>query len=524
MLNLHVATKCGMQMEAQMYDIAVVGGGINGTGIAADAVGRGLSVILAEQADLAQATSSASSKLIHGGIRYLENLDFRLVRESLNEREILLQNAPHLVRPLRFIMPNVPSIRSPFLVRLGLFLYDHLSKKSTLPPSKLMHLTSLKAKDHLQPNLKKGFIYSDCTVDDSRLVVCNALAAKNGGARILTYTKCTSAERQKDLWRIVLASEEKQEVIYAKALVNATGPWSQFFLKQIGFRSNTSIKLVKGSHILVPKIYPNSHAYLLQHDDKRVVFVIPYLDKFSLIGTTDINYEGDLKNITISEQEVHYLCDVVNRYFTINLRPSDIIDSYSGVRPLINSHHANPAKLSRDYLLEISDLDNKLPLLSVFGGKITTYRKLAETALNKLQKYFPKMCGSWNANTKLPGGDIPEQDFQLFIKNCVERYAHLNEQLVIRYAKQYGTNIHKLLDEITCVQQLGHHFGCGLYAIEVAYLIHNEWVKTAEDILWRRTKLGYWFSTANCAELEKYITSFALQPRPMSYDLHTSKQ
>lgn len=499
-------------MSKKIYDIAIIGGGINGTGIAVDAAGRGLSVVLCEKNDLGHATSSASSKLIHGGIRYLESLDFRLVRESLNEREVLLYKAPHLVRPLRFIMPNVPSIRSTFLIKIGLFLYDHLAKNLSLPKSEFIPLTALRTQDHLQPSLKNAFCYSDCTVDDSRLVIANALSAQNYGADILTYTNCVGAKREALYWRIRTESQTAaHQEIFAKAIVNATGPWAEFFLRQLRITTHNKLILVKGSHIIVPRIYADQHAYLLQHVDKRVVFIIPYLDRWTLIGTTDVIHKGKPEDIAISQDEINYLCEITNRYFTINLKPTDVLYSYTGVRPLKGNYDDNPSKVSRDYTLEIMDENNSLPILSVFGGKITTYRKLAEAVLNNLRKYFPNMGADWTAKTSLAGGDIPKHDFTTFLENCYLTYPTLNKNLVTRYAKQYGSFIHSFLKDIKTTTDLGEDFGNELYYKELEYLVQHEWVKTAEDVLWRRTKLGYVFPKDKIQHLNTVIQALIKQ-------------
>lgn len=498
-------------IQQDLYDLVVIGGGINGAGIAADAAGRGLSVLLCEQNDLACATSSASSKLIHGGLRYLEHYEFRLVREALREREILLHKAPHIIHPLRFVMPHHQALRPAWIIRLGLFLYDHLAARQILPRSHSINLKHHEAGKALH-GFSKGFIYSDCWVDDARLVVLNAMAAKQHGAVILTRTQCVDAVRQNDRWHVRLKNilDGEQMIVSAKALVNAAGPWVEDVIKnKVHLTSKNHIRLVKGSHIIVPKLYQHHNAYLLQNTDKRVVFVIPFLEQYCLIGTTDILYQNDPAHTCITPEETRYLCDAVNHYFANKISPADVIWSYAGVRALHQDDANNPSAITRDYTLEIDTHDGKAPMLSVFGGKITTYRKLAEHALAKLRPFFPNCSHDWTAKAVLPGGDIPHANFELFAQQFAKKFPWLPESLAYRYAKNYGTLASTVLDNATCLDDLGTHFGAGLYQLEVEYLINNEWAKTAEDILWRRTKLGLVFTAKNINQLNAFLLATA---------------
>lgn len=497
-------------------DLLIIGGGINGTGIAADAAGRGLQVTLCEQGDLASNTSSKSSKLIHGGLRYLEHYEFRLVREALQEREILLQKAPQLISPLRFIMPYRRAPKPAWLLRLGLFLYDHLAKRHRLPASSSVHLSSHPAGGTLKKTLSRGFIYSDCRVDDARLVVLNALAAKENGATILTRTRFVTAKRAQDHWEVVLEdvnTHEKQH-LHAKVLVNVAGAWAEEVIhERLRLPSKNHLTLVKGSHIIVPKLYEGDFAFILSTDDQRVVFVIPYLEKYSLIGTTETAFQGNPLHVNISPEEIHYLCTAVNQYFTHPVSPQDVIWTYAGIRPL----HATPTKpgqkkstakfagISRGYTFELNQDANQAPLLSVFGGKITTYRKLAEHALLALKPFFPQMNPPWTAKSPLPGGDMAEADFSAFLAEFYAKYPWLPSDLATRYAHSYGTRAHGFLKNASCLADLGQHIGAGLYQGELDYLLNEEWARTVEDVLWRRTKLGLEFSGEEIEVLERTI-------------------
>lgn len=478
----------------------IIGGGINGTGIAVEAAKQGLTVALCDMDDLGSHTSSASSKLIHGGLRYLEQKAFKLVRESLTEREILLNQAPHLIHPIRFLMPQNPSSRPTWLIRLGLFLYDHLGKKSSLPHCERI-LFKKQPNNPLKPHLETGFTYFDCQVDDARLVIANALQAEALGATLLTQTKCLQVRHEADLWRITC----DHRTIQAKALVNATGPWTESFLtEQCQKRSPLQIRLVKGSHIVFPKLYEGSDAYILQNKDGRVVFVIPFEKDFTMIGTTDVPYEGNPAKVCIDEAEKHYLCDVYNDYFVQSIHPAQIIYHWSGVRPLYDDHTANPAEVTRDYKLDLQVTEGN-PLLSVFGGKITTYRHLATQAFDLLKPFFSSIKKYDTHSESLPGGMIPYQDCSFFMKIIQAQYPLLPQSLLERYIKLYGSRLFMILDNKQSLPELGDHYGYDLYEAEVQYLKKHEWAHTTEDILWRRTKLGLYFSAAEQNILEQKL-------------------
>ena len=500
-----------MSKTGQIYDVLVVGGGINGTGIAADCAGRGLKVLLCEQQDLASATSSNSSKLIHGGLRYLEHYEFRLVKEALAEREVLLKNAPHIMWPMIFRLPHQPHLRPAWLIRTGLFLYDHLAKRVTLPASRGIRFG---ADSPLQSHIKKGFEYADGWVDDSRLVVSNALAAAEHGATIATRTRCIQARRQQDHWLVTLQpAQQAAYQIKTRAIVNAGGPWvAKLFDEALEDKSPQNVRLVKGSHIVVPRLHTQPHAYMLQNQDQRIVFVIPFEDNFTLIGTTDVEYQGDPGKVQISSEEISYLLDISNHYFNQQLKPSDIVSSFSGVRPLLDDESASAQTVTRDYKLELSTQQGSLPLLSVFGGKITTYRKLAEAATDKLAEFFPQAAGSWTATKPLPGGDFV--DVATLSRELQTLYPWLPEVLRKRYLRSYGSRSHLILQQAASMADLGHDFGHGLFAAEVNYLITQEWAHTAEDILWRRSKLGLYFSAEQTAGLADFIAQQQATAKP----------
>lgn len=497
----------------QTFDLFIIGGGINGTAIANDAAGRRLKVGLCERGDLANATSSASTKLIHGGLRYLEYFQFRLVREALKEREILLNKAPHLISPLSFVMPHDKSMRSSWTIKLGLFLYDHLSHRSILDSSKAIRLNKHPAGEALSASYQRGFLYSDCWADDARLVIANALQAKENQAEIYTYTECTAAKRTFSGWQLELSNRLTQEKtqVAAKVLINAAGPWVETVTQDLlKIKSKQHIRMIKGSHIVVPKINTTNHAYLLQNSDKRIIFVIPFLDQFSIIGTTDVEYFGNPKEAKISTIETSYLCEAVNHYFKQKLQPEDVLWSYSGVRPLHFDEHADPSAISRDYTFELNLDIPSAPVLSIFGGKLTTHRKLAEHALERLQELLPPHGTSWTATTPLPGGNFSE-GWEKFSAQFLNEYSWLPKELALRYLKQYGSNAYILLKGVSSIQDLGKDYGLGLYQREIDYLVKYEWVKKAEDILWRRTKLGLLFKLAKKLEevsddLDQYLS------------------
>jgi len=481
-----------MQTEDPV-DILVIGGGINGTGIARDASGRGLSVTLVEQGDLAEGTSSRSGKLIHGGLRYLEYYEFRLVREALFEREVLLQAAPHIIWPLRFVLPHSPTDRPAWLVRAGLLLYDYLGGRKRLPPTRSLKLHSSPEGLVVKPKYNRAFEYSDCWVDDSRLVSLNALSASEKGAEIRTRTRCVSARREGGLWHVDLqnTNTEATFTLRARAIVNAAGPWVNDVIENISdAQSQRSVRLVKGSHLVVRKFWDGDHCYLIQNDDKRVIFINPYESEYALIGTTDIPYSGDPADVKIDEDEIDYLLNVLNRYFINQFSKRDIVSSFSGVRPLYDDNNDNPSAVTRDYIIDIDDESGIAPLMNIFGGKITTFRKLSGQALNDLSQYFPNMGGSWTATEPLPGGDIDNADFDTWLSELIQRHQSLPEAVLRHYGRLYGSRADHLLRGVTHVAQLGKHFGHTLFEVEARFLVEHEWAQTANDILQRRTKYG----------------------------------
>ena len=491
-----------------IYDLAIVGGGINGAGIARDAAGRGLKVLLCEKDDLASATSSASTKLIHGGLRYLEYYEFRLVREALIEREVLLRAAPHIVWPLSFVLPHSREQRPAWMLRLGLFLYDHLGGRKRLPASRAIDLRRDPVGLPLSDAYVRAFSYADCWVEDSRLVVLNALDARERGAEILTRTRCSSARRQNGLWHVELMQKNAKQPSRAKAraLINAAGPWVTEVMGAVaGANREKRLRLVKGSHFVVPRLHDGEQAYILQNDDGRIVFIIPYERDYSLIGTTDLPYDDDPAAAAITESEIDYLLRAVNRYLAQPVRAADIVWSYAGVRPLYDDASTSASAVTRDYVFDIDGGPNEAPLLSIFGGKITTYRKLAEHALEKLQPRLGFIQGPWTEQAPLPGGDMPDADFERYLTGFAERHPWLPAALVRRYLRAYGTRTERLLDGAGEMAGLGSHLGDDLYEAEVAYLRHNEWAVTAEDILWRRSKLGLHVAEATAARLNDFL-------------------
>jgi len=472
-----------------MVDLLVIGGGINGAGIARDAAGRGLSVLLAERGDLAGATSSSSSKLIHGGLRYLEHYEFRLVAEALAEREILLGVAAHLVWPASFVMPHVPALRPRWMIRTGLFLYDHLSRRASLPGSHAVRLDSPPYNSGLKPELKHGFIYSDCRVDDARLVVANAMDARNRGARVLTRTEVLSGKRENSVWKIALSSGEE---VQAKAVVNAAGPWVKGVLNgTLGQPSADAVRLVRGSHIVLPKLYEGDHAFILQNDDRRVIFMIPYGDLHTLVGTTDISQE-EISASLPSDEEILYLCKAISRYLARPARPQDVVWKYAGVRPLYDDGSADPSAVTRDYTLRVDDDQGAMPVLSVFGGKITTYRRLAEQVLAHLAPYLPGLQGAWTARSPLPGSDFGGRTRVEARDAFFARFPRIPEALKRPIFRRHGANSDAVVGE----GDLGEDYGAGLTEREVRYFVEHEWAKSAEDVLWRRTKAGLLMSAS----------------------------
>jgi glycerol-3-phosphate dehydrogenase len=474
------------------YDLLVIGGGINGAGIARDAAGRGLSVLLCERDDLAQHTSSASTKLVHGGLRSLEYFEFGLVRKALREREVLLRSAPHIISPLRFVMPHQAAARPAWMIRAGLFLYDHLAKRDLLPASRALKLQQHPAGVPLKGQWRHGFEYSDGWVDDARLVVLNALDAQQRGARILTGTACSAIAQVDGLWRVSLSGRQN-DVVSAHALVNAAGPWAGQVAQLAPGRGGVqALRLIKGSHIVVARLFDHPYAYIFQHDDKRIVFAIPYEQQFTLIGTTDLDYQGDPARVAIDAAEVDYLCGVANSYFARQIGPSDVVWSYSGVRPLLDDQAGSAAAVTRDYRLECSQ--SGPPMLDVWGGKITTYRKLAEEALDLLVKRLGRGRAAWTAGAFLPGGDLSVQGsghpFAPFLAQVARDYPWLPSALARQYAQRYGSRIGQILSGANSLAALGLQVVPGLYERELHYLVEHEWARSADDILWRRTKQG----------------------------------
>ncbi|AJR01285.1 aerobic glycerol-3-phosphate dehydrogenase [Hafnia paralvei ATCC 29927] len=485
-------------------DLIVIGGGINGAGIAADAAGRGLSVLMLEAKDLACATSSASSKLIHGGLRYLEHYEFRLVSEALAEREVLLKLAPHIAFPMRFRLPHQPHLRPAWMIRTGLFLYDHLGKRTSLPSSKGLRFGPDSV---LKSSLTRGFEYSDCWVDDARLVLLNAQEVVVRGGEVRTRTQVTRAYRENGLWVVEAKNADTGETLTwrAKGLVNATGPWvKHFFDDGLELKSPYGIRLIKGSHIVVPRVHNQPQAYILQNEDHRIVFVIPWMDEFSIIGTTDVEYHGDPHDVKIDDNEVNYLLKVYNDHFKKQLGKEDIVWTYSGVRPLCDDESDSPQAITRDYTLDVHDQDGKAPLLSVFGGKLTTYRKLAEHALEKLSGYYENCGPAWTKNAVLPGGDLGT-DRDSYAAQLRRRFTWLPEALARRYARTYGTRTEQLLGTAQSLEDLGEHFGHNLYEAELRYLIAEEWVVELDDAIWRRTKLGMWLDEGQKQRVAEWI-------------------
>ncbi|MEM1343559.1 MAG: glycerol-3-phosphate dehydrogenase [Pseudomonadota bacterium] len=494
-------------------DLLVIGGGVNGCGIARDAVGRGLSVTLCEQNDLAQATSSASTKLFHGGLRYLEYYEFRLVRESLIERETLLKAMPHIAWPLRFVLPHHKGLRSAWLLRLGLFIYDNLGGRKILPPTKTLKLRSDPTGAPLKDAFEKGFEYSDCWVQDSQLVVLNARDAADRGAEILPRTRFAKAHRADGLWHVTLEDTETGATreITARALVNAGGPWVDRIIKGIGVETQDRIRLVRGSHIVVRQVFEHDRAYIFQNADKRIIFAIPYENDFTLIGTTDQEHTGKPSEVVCTPEEAAYLCAAASEYFAQPITTDDIVHTYSGVRPLYDDGAKSATAATRDYVLKVEDDGSegggKAPLLNIFGGKITTFRRLAESAMDQLKPYFPAMGASWTAGPALPGGDFPHDGVPALTADLCAAYPFLDEPKALRLARGYGTQAREILGNATAPADLGEDFGAGLTEAEVRFLMREQWARTAEDVLWRRSKLGLRLDKAQTARLDAFMAA-----------------
>jgi glycerol-3-phosphate dehydrogenase len=495
---------------SERFDLLVVGGGINGVGIARDAAGRGLRVLLVEQDDLAGATSSASSKLIHGGLRYLEYGAFRLVRQGLAEREVLLRMAPHLVRPLRLVLPHGPGSRPRWLVRAGLLLYDRLGGARTLPATERLDLRRDPAGAPLREGVRAGFAYADCRTDDARLTIVSARDAASRGAAIATRTALVSARREPDCWHAVLrGGDGMSREIQARVLVNAAGPWVLDVLARAGLATRARLRLVKGSHIVVQRLYEGEHGYLLQNDDRRIVFVLPFEREFSLIGTTELPFSGDPAEARITEDEIAYLCRAVARWFRAPPDPADVVWSYAGVRPLYEDRARNTSAVSRDYVL---DLDTAgAPALSIFGGKLTTFRRVAEHALARLAPHLPAMGPAWTAASILPGGEgLPAGGIGALAADLGHRYPFLDPATAARLAASHGSEAQQILADGP-----GRDFGAGLSEAELRWLVEREWARTADDVLWRRSKLGLRMTPAQAAGVRDYLAK-TIACRPLT--------
>ncbi len=492
----------------EIYDLAVIGGGINGCGIARDAAGRGLKVLLCEQDDLAQATSSASTKLFHGGLRYLEYYEFRLVREALIERENLLVAMPHISWPMRFVLPHHSGLRPAWLLRLGLLMYDYIGGRKILPPTKTLRLRDHPVGKALRDSFTKAFEYSDCWVEDSRLVALNARDAAIHGAEILTRTRCESGERQGDLWSLSLRDTrtEAPRTILARAVVNAGGPWVEDILRgRLRRNSSDGVRLVRGSHIVTRRLFDHDQPYIFQQSDGRIIFAIPYETDYTLIGTTDAEHDGDPGAAYCTPEETEYLCRAASEYFAKPIGTEDIVWTYSGVRPLYDDGASSATEATRDYVLTLDTGEDGAPLLNIFGGKITTYRKLAESALKKLSPFFPKGGAPWTRRVALPGGDMPVDGTPAFVATLRAAHPFLTEAWALRLVRTYGTDAAIMLDGAAQTSDMGRDFGATLTEREVRWLMEKEWALTADDVLWRRSKLGLRMSTDDATALDTWM-------------------
>ncbi|MGK6306988.1 glycerol-3-phosphate dehydrogenase [Variovorax sp. DT-64] len=508
-------------------DVLIVGGGINGCGIARDLAGRGWRVLLCEKDDLAAHTSSSSTKLIHGGLRYLEYYEFSLVRKALQEREVLLRSAPHIMWPLRFVMPHDPSMRPAWMVRIGLFLYDHLARREVLPGSRSVDLRAHAAGAPLKPQFKRGFVYSDGWVDDARLVVLNALDARARGAEVLTRTRCLSAQRDADGWTAVLEGPGGQRTVRARAVVNAAGPWAESFLRGVArpaqgeALATKHLRLVKGSHIVVPRLFTHDHAYIFQNPDKRIIFAIPYQDAFTLIGTTDIELSGDDPGAArIGADEIDYLCTQASRYLEKPVVPADVVWTYSGVRPLLDDAAGDPSAVTRDYMLESNT--TAAPLLSVWGGKITTFRKLSEDAADEMGRMLGESRAAWTEGAFLAGGDLsgwigaatrPDSDFERFVEAVRAKHPWLEGALARRLSRAYGSRIATVIGDAQSMNDMGQAVAPGLHERELRYLQDEEWACSGDDVLWRRSKLGLHYTPEERERVGAWMQQQAHTPR-----------
>ncbi|WP_370156334.1 glycerol-3-phosphate dehydrogenase [Ferrovibrio sp.] len=497
-------------MHSDPVDLLIIGGGVNGTGIARDAAGRGLSVLLAERGDLAGATSSASTKLIHGGLRYLEHYEFRLVRESLGERETLMRMAPHIIWPLRFVLPHHPGLRPAWMIRIGLFLYDHLAGRVTLPGSTGIDFTKGDLRGApLKPDFRRGFEYSDCWVDDARLVVLNAMGARDLGATVLTRTAVTAARRDGGLWQATLTDQRSgaSRMVAARGIVNAGGPWVRDTLTGAFAQTpKNAVRLIKGSHIVTRRLFDGDHCYIFQNADGRIIFAIPYEHDFTLIGTTDLQLDRLDGPPRITPEETEYLLSAASEYFRQPVTRDAIVWSYAGVRPLYDDGDSDPSAITRDYVLDLdTDPQGGLPLLSIYGGKLTTYRRLSEHAIEKIAPFYPQLGRPWSGGRPLPGGDLDGRTFAAFVAGLQQRHPGLDATWLDRLARRHGAASTEIIGTATAMADLGEHFGGGLYECEVGYLMRREWALEADDVLWRRTKCGLWASAADRERLAAWM-------------------
>lgn len=507
---------------SQIDDIFVIGGGINGCGVARDAAGRGYSVYLAEMNDLASGTSSGSSKLIHGGLRYLEHYEFRLVRESLSEREVLLKMAPHIIWPMRFVLPHHSDMRPAWLLRLGLFLYDHIGKRKLLPGTTQVNLKTASVGKPLKKIFSKGFEYSDCWVNDARLVVLNAKDAQDRGAKINTRTKVVYACREEDYWSITTEDLRSGETKQHKAslIVNAAGPWVDNVLDEtLSSNHSKNVRLVQGSHIVVPKIHDHNRAYIFQNKDNRIIFALPYEEDYTLIGTTDQDYQGDPENVKITISEISYLCSAASEYFEKPIIKDDIVCSYSGVRPLFDDGATAAEEATRDYVIRVDGQDDEPQVVNIFGGKITTYRKLAESVLEKVEELIGARKDSWTVNSSLPGGDFEVADYDVLVSKLKAEFTFLEFPLAQRLIRSYGTNAWTLMEGASNIKDMGKSFGGSLTEREVKYLVQYEWAESAEDIVWRRSKLGIRLSKQEISALDEWMLKNVGQLKQQSREL-----
>jgi glycerol-3-phosphate dehydrogenase len=495
-------------------DVLVIGGGINGCGVARDAVGRGFRVLLAEQDDLASGTSSWSTKLIHGGLRYLEHYKFRLVREALQEREVLWRMAPHIIWPLRFVLPHHKGLRPAWLLRLGLFIYDHLGGRKLLPATKTLDLQRDPTGLPLKGGFARGFEYSDCWVEDSRLVVLNARDAADRGATILTRTRVTGLRRTGDVWTVTLEDRDTgaRRDVTAALVVNAAGPWvDQVMRGPLGRNDANNVRLVQGSHIVVRRVFEHDRAYIFQNADGRIIFAIPYETDFTLIGTTDQDYKGDPAKVAITDGEITYLLNAASEYFTTPIERDDIVWTYSGVRPLYDDGASKAQKATRDYVLKLEGEAAEPKLINVFGGKITTYRRLSESVMEKIEAVLGARGPRWSSSATLPGGDFPVQGFDNLVAALQIAHPQISPALIRRLVRAYGTATRVILGSAQTDADLGRDFGGGLREAEVRYLMDREWARTTADILWRRSKLGLRLTPDQVADLEAYLGGAARQ-------------